>query len=132
MTRFFVGDLCYVLEDKDWDVICANFPEGDDPEVYLEPEEFDLEDNFAGRPCAVLSTAYGDGCYNDLDGNPYSVDSGTIGCIRVEDIRDQSKLERALELGLGHVHEFDEAWYLANAESVDGVLIFGDVEIDTN
>lgn len=145
---FYVGDLCYVLDDTDWQTFCAvtdtrqemldGIAEAEanddcyDCENFLNSDEFDFAIDGSGRPFAAFSTKYGDGVYNDLDGNPYSVDSGTIGCIKVSDIRNTAKLQNALEQGLGHLHDFGEDFYLCQGLYDDGVIVFGTVEIDTN
>lgn len=78
--RYYVGDLCYVMHDV-WDEFCS---------ITIQDREclngeFMLKD---GRRFATYSTMYGDGLYQDTHGRSYSVDAGLIGCIRVEDIRD--------------------------------------------
>ena len=123
-AKYYVGDLCYVLHDE-WSEVCSivSFDNEDDP-------EYELED---GRKFIFYSTAYGDGQYNDLDGLPYSVDSGSIGAIRVDDIRDP-ELARVLEQGLGHIHEFpvgfDAMDCYVEGDNL-GVLNFYNVRIDT-
>ena len=120
-VQYFVGDLCYVMHDE-WSEVCGiiSFDNTN--------EEYELED---GRKFFLFTTAYGDGSYNDLEGNPYSVDSGTIGAIKVEDIRDPY-LEKAIEYGLGHIHEFPEELTEADCGYEDGLIILGPVEIDTD
>jgi hypothetical protein len=94
-VKYYVGDLCYVMHDV-WQEVClASWDEDFDGEGELED----------GRKFILFHTAYGDGQYNDQNGLPYSVDSGTIGAIRVDDIRDP-EFTRIVENGLGHVHEF--------------------------
>jgi hypothetical protein len=141
MTRtYFIGDLCYVLNSDEWQTVCAldefyptEDPDGFDPEGYLDPENTSLEDEFAGRPFYLLKTSFGDGCYEGSDGKQYYVDSGTIGCIAVDDIVEQEKLRVALEKGLGHLHEFEDFTYgCVGYDSEDNsVLYFGDVDIQT-
>ena len=120
-VRYFLGDLCYVLHDV-WDEVC------DITDLDNDEWEYELKD---GRKFILFSTAFGDGQYNDLDGNPYSVDSGTIGAIKVDDIVDTTGLSNALGLGLGHIHEFP-----AEIEGFDccydeGVINIYSVSIDT-
>ena len=78
--KYYVGDLCYVMDNDEWDQVCSIIIQGN--KVF--DGEFELKD---GRKFAIYSTAYGDGLYNDYYGNEYSVDSGSIGCIKVEDIK---------------------------------------------
>lgn len=147
-SMYFVGDLCYVLDDNDWQTFCAVLDTREemldgvaeaeanddcyDCENFLVPDEFSFGEDGSGRPFAAFSTKYGDGCYLGSDGNRYAVDSGTIGCIKVSDIRDTAKLQNALEQGLGHLHDFGEDFYLCQCLYDDGVIVIGSVEIDTN
>lgn len=137
---YFVGDLCYVLNHDEWHTVCmldSFYPNQDpddfDPQGYLDAEETSWEDEYAGRPFYLLKTAFGDGCYLGSDGKHYSVDSGTIGCIAVDDIVEQGKLKEALEKGLGHLHEWDE--FTISSCGYDGedstILYFNDLDIPT-
>jgi len=121
-TVYYVGDLCYVMSNE-WEDIC-DLAVFDNTEV-----DFTLED---GRKYIQLSTAFGDGSYNDLNGKPYSVDSGTIGAINVNDITDTEALNQALSDGLGHLYEFEEELDEYNCTNDEGVLTFGHIIIDTN
>jgi hypothetical protein len=118
--KYYVGDLCYVMHDV-WNEVCDLTP-FDNSEC-----EFELED---GRKFILFSTAFGDGQYNDKDGRPYSVDSGTIGAIKVDDIRDP-EFARVVENGLGHVHEFPSEINDMDCYCAGGVIGIYDVEIDT-
>ena len=123
-VRYYVGDLCYVMHDE-WNEVCSitSFDNEDDAEYQLED----------GRKFFFYSTAYGDGQYNDTDGLPYSVDSGSLGAIKVDDIRDP-EFARIVEQGLGHIHEFpaeiDGMDCYAEGENL-GILNFYTVQIDT-
>ena len=152
---YYIGDLCFVLTDTEWDTLCAQVPskgdmlddieseDGYDNEFFLDVERLsayavslDGEDYEAARPFVCFSTAYGDGQYNDLDGNPYAVDSGTIGMIDVRYISDGAKLVQALLNGLGHLVEADAPIDPSESYYDEGVITFGamsvGVEIDTN
>jgi len=113
--KYWIGDLCYVL-DEVWDdvckFICSDTPDG----------EFTLPD---GRKFASYGTAYGDGSYESNIGTLHPVDSGTIGCIKVEDLggTDDERLN-----SLGAIVEFSKPFKTADE---DGVITFGHVEIDT-
>jgi hypothetical protein len=119
-TKYYIGDLCYVMSEE-WEDVCDAFYSGDDEPLY------ELKD---GRTFFMLNTAYGDGQYNDQNGLPYAVDSGSIGAIKVDDIRG-SKLAGVLERGLGHVHEFPYELTGLDVEDTNGILCFADVAIDT-
>ena len=123
-ARYYVGDLCYVMHDE-WNEVCntVGFDNEDDA-------EHELED---GRKFLFYTTAWGDGQYTDTEGRLYSVDSGSIGAIKVDDIRDP-EFARIVEEGLGHIHEFpaeiDSMDCYAEGENL-GILNFYTVQIDT-
>lgn len=70
---FYIGDPCYVLDDSIYHGIWGNEHNFEDGVIEADGYEF-----------AVFGTAYGDGCYEDGDGNEYGVDSGTISVIPIE------------------------------------------------
>ena len=126
-ATFYVGDLCYVLTDSEWDIVCA----GDfDGENYLDPEGYDPADEKSGRPYSIFRTEYGDGWYSDKEGKGYAVDSGTIGCIAVSNISESALLQSALDRGLGQLHELD-AYTVGSATCESGVMTFDTVIIET-
>ena len=140
MATYYVGDLCYVTNSDEWFTICALdefYPceniDDFDPMGYLDPENTSLEDDYAGRPFWLLKTAMGDGCYTGSDGKNYSVDSGTLGVIKVDDIAEKDKLEDAVNRGLGHLHEWDEFTYSSCGydENDSSLLYFEDLDIQT-
>lgn len=113
--KYYVGDLCYVMHDK-WGEFCDQTIVGNDV--------LDGEVVVGGVKVATYCTMYGDGTYADQEGRKYGVDAGLIGCIKVEDIAP----EELKNLGDGNVIEFDAPFYTG---SKDGVIYFGDVEINT-
>ena len=122
MTEYYVGDLCYVC-NTEWDEIVSQG-------VYDNSKvAFTLTD---GRQYFMVSTMYGDGTYNDLDGNPYSVDSGTIGAIKISDIRNLDALNATLESGLGHIHTFAHTLSGKDCDYFEGKINIGGVMIDTD
>ena len=119
-VEYYVGDLCYVMHDE-WDEVCALVP-------YDNSEStFRLKD---GRRFFLLSTAYGDGTYFDHEGRSYSVDSGTIGAIKVDDIRDPG-FNRIVEGSQGQIIEFpwELEWFTVGADN--GSLGFAHITIET-
>lgn len=77
--KYYVGDLCYVMNDV-WDeVVDLIFTKDGRP----LNGEFNLKD---GRRFAIYTTAYGDGTYYDGEGGRYFVDAGVIGCIAMDNI----------------------------------------------
>jgi len=119
--RYYIGDLCYVMHDA-WGEACSLFfPSNTDSRGVNG--EFVLKD---GRRFANFDTAYGDGTYSSNMTTVHSVDSGSIGCIRVEDICDNTydDIER-----LGAIVEFSEPF---ETEKIGiGLIKFGQLEIDT-
>lgn len=94
--KYYIGDLCYVM-NKEWNECCdLFFVDGKSQEG-----EFTLKD---GRRFACFDTKYGDGTYYDRDGKAYDVDSGSIGCILVDDISKEDQEN----IGLGQVFEMVE------------------------
>ena len=72
---FYVGDICYVLND---DIYYG---------IWRDVHDFDdgcHEVPGTGLSFAVGSTAYGDGCYKDEHNNVYGVDAGVIGIVPLE------------------------------------------------
>ena len=115
---FWVGDLCYVIDDR-WDEVCSHLFSKNNAKA---GGEFELE---GGIKFAVYGTAWGDGCYEDNLGNQYGVDAGVIGCIKVEDLYKMG--ESPSDLGTIHTFEKDfETGY------DNGTIFFGDVRIETD
>jgi len=76
---YYIGDLCYVMQDV-WEEVCGiMFTDN----TRGNEGEFTLKD---GRQFAVYCTTYGDGTYSDQLGRKYWVDAGVIGCILESDI----------------------------------------------
>lgn len=119
--KYYVGDLCYVMHDE-WDECCGLFFRGRTDHGCNEGE-FNLKD---GRRFANFNTMYGDGCYESNLGTSHGVDSGSIGCIRVEDIRDEIT-EQGMK-NLGAVITFDMPF---NVTKQDGDICFGRMRIAT-
>jgi hypothetical protein len=119
-VHYYIGDLCYVMHDV-WSEVCDLMFSGDSDEA--ANGELELAD---GRKIVIFSTAYGDGEYFDEGGMSYSVDSGTIGAIKFNDIRDPFPY-----LGGGNVHEFAAEIDGHDCWSENGELGFYKVVINT-
>jgi hypothetical protein len=117
--KYYVGDLCYVMTDEEWDEVCGLTIINND----CAEGEFTLSD---GRRFAMYGTKWGDGEYRSNVGTKHSVDSGTIGCILVNDIKAQKYLD--IET-LGAMLDFDENFTTFNK---DGLIVFGMVIINTD
>lgn len=123
--KYYVGDLCYVMTDKEWDTFCSITIKGNE----CLDGEFEMPD---GRKFATYGTAWGDGEYKDQYGNRYCVDAGLIGCIRMEDIRAE-KYENIESLGA--VHTFDTDFVTGGGRGHadwHGTIQFGRVAIETD
>lgn len=122
--RYYIGDLCYVMDDDEWDEFCSITIKGNE----CLDGEFVMRD---GRKFATYGTRWGDGEYRDQQGNRYGVDAGLIGCIRVEDIRANKypDIER-----LGAIHEFATDFVTGGgrgSRNWSGTIQFGRVLIET-
>lgn len=127
--KYYVGDLCYVMTDTEWDEVCSLTIDYKNNKCL--DGEFNLKD---GRRFATYGTAWGDGSYEDQYGNEYGVDAGLIGCIRVEDIHPdkQSGLD---ELGALFTFKTDfstEGGRADKGRDWDGVIRIDNVRIETS
>ena len=118
--RYYIGDLCYVMHDA-WKEVCDL--------IFAEDHgciegEFTLKD---GRRFAMYNTAYGDGVYTDQYGREYSVDSGSIGCILLDDIRDESYDDERLS-ELANISDISVPFETGNNR---GVIRIASLIIDT-
>lgn len=123
--KYYIGDLCYVINDHDeWmSLVDQMFPDrlgGEGIEG-----EFRLRN---GSRVAIFSTLHGDGVYPDGSGKGYPVDSGSIGIIKFSDIEITKDNFKGLEYG--NVVEFSNQFSCYS--NGDGVLVFGNIRIDTN
>lgn len=118
--RYYIGDLCYVMHDAWNECVDLFFPASGFPGQ--AEGEFVLKD---GRRFASFGTAYGDGTYRSNIGTEHGVDSGSIGCIRVEDIRDNT-YSNIKEFGA--IVEFAQPFEVSADQ---GLLMFGHVQIET-
>ena len=118
--KYYIGDLCYVMADEEWREICNIIIKGEK----IVDGEFELPD---GRRFAIYSTAWGDGEYHDQYGHTYSVDAGSIGCVRLDDIKYVDNFDQFLDLGA--ILDFSEPFVTG---SQGGQLQFGHVLIETD
>jgi len=115
--KYYIGDLCYVLHDR-WAEFCALTCTGNN----VLDGEFNLKD---GTRFATFTTKWGDGVYEDEQGNEYPVDAGLIGCIRIDDIA----AEERENVANGRVVEFVQDF---STWSAGGEIRIGNVLIDTD
>lgn len=117
--KYYVGDLCYVMTNEEWNEFCKLTTSGN--------QCIDGEFNFAdGRRFATYGTKWGDGEYRSNVGTSHSVDAGLIGCFRVEDIK-ANKYDDIESLGAIVDFEKDFKTY-----ENDGLIVLGHVIINTD
>ena len=128
---YYIGDLCYVMDDAEWLEVCDLTIQGS----RVIDGEFQLKD---GRRFAMYGTAYGDGTYYDQYGHSYSVDSGSIGCILMEDIKASNTYslgDTQAILDFGAIQDFDTDFVTGGGRGEpgwEGLIQFGHVVIETN
>ena len=71
---FYIGDICYVLSTRDYHRIWGDQKHFSDGKVDIP----------GGLSFAVAGTNFGDGLYEDEDGNLYPVDAAVIGIVPLE------------------------------------------------
>ena len=90
--RYYIGDLCYILDDKDWSEVCdLTFPFNQNK--HKDVASVELGGRFTlknGKIISLYGTEHGDGTYqikNMKDNNigKLHVDSGTLGCVMIKD-----------------------------------------------
>lgn len=113
--KYWIGDLCYVLPREHWRALCALMGGSTSGEVKLP----------TGETVWWSQTDHGDGYYYDRTGRGYGVDSGTIGCILVDEIPPGKTTTE------GHTHEFSKPFDCYGAEDNDGNIEIGHVVIST-
>lgn len=110
--KYYVGDLCYVINDKNWDKI------GEETDWFQNGDSFE----FKGEVVFVSSTAYGDGTYYDNKGKHYHVDAGLIGVIPFNIIDENENGDG------GQIIDFEKDF---TAFEDDGMFFIDDIRIDT-
>lgn len=102
--EYYIGDLCYVLNDKQNDQLHKLVFVSDDNGRYYryvkpgrkEGDNYHVQGEHIldkGVKVCDFSTEYGDGTYCDKEGRSYSVDSGMIGCVLKEYVKPDSDIE---------------------------------------
>jgi hypothetical protein len=91
--RYYIGDLCYILDEKDWGEVCdLTFP-FNEKHNHKDVANVELGGKFTlknGKIISLYGTEHGDGTYhikNMKDNNigKLYVDSGTLGCVMIQD-----------------------------------------------
>lgn len=110
--KYYVGDLCYVINDKHWDEL------GEQTDWFQKGNNF----QFKEQTVFVSGTAHGDGRFSDNSGRVYCVDAGLIGVIPFDVIDDN------FEGKGGQIIEFEKDF---TAHEGKGIFYIGNIEIDT-
>lgn len=124
--EYYVGDLCYVMSEEEWDEFCSITIQGN----RCLDGEFTMSD---GRRFATYGTAWGDGSYFDQHRNEYAVDAGLIGCILIKDIKVD--INTIKEQALGNIVTITNDFSTSGGrgdEKWDGVIQIGPIRIETN
>jgi hypothetical protein len=121
--KYYIGDLCYVFEDEEWDNFFSdtlNQPDEGQHRFAITNGGFEVN----GKKLWYHGTAYGDGGYPDQNGHIYSVDAGLIGVLPFELV--VHKYENLYRLG--NVVEYD---YDFECSYEDGTFYIGPLRIPT-
>jgi len=112
--KYWLGDPCYSVPDSLWEDLLASCRFFEHPVGEVTTDAGDTHKVLAFR------TKFGDGVYRDQNWNEFPVDAGLIGLVPV---------------GLGKEKPFGSTLVEFKRETrclgVDGVLHFGDYEINT-
>lgn len=114
---YYVGDLCYVFGDDDWDEICGLMFNSEN-DGYIE---------YKGFTMFFASTKYGDGTYHDQYGQEYAVDAGLIGAVALKNLTSE-KAKKAIEDKDGQLIEFERSF---TCSEDDGIITIGKYIINT-
>lgn len=127
--EYWVGDLCYVLDERigfDWGEFCHFMFDGDP-----SGRQHEGPITYKGIDLSFHGTAHGDGYYTDQYGKAYGVDAGMIGCVAVKDIDLEKTQEgHCHDCCGGHIHNFPEP-FDTDYDNQTGVIRIGHLRIPT-
>lgn len=116
---YYVGDLCYVMTESEWEYVISMSDRYGFNGIYCFPD---------GRHFTIYNTVYGDGIYNSNIGKKFYVDSGTIGCMLINNITS-NKWKDIINRKLGSRVKFNETFTTSNK---NGIIRFENININTN
>ena len=123
--KYYVGDLCYVLGDKnkfDWgDVLESTNCLGLELEPWCETRYL----TYKGIKFFNSPTMWGDGEYRDQDSRSYGVDAGCIGCFPM------SALPKDADTRGGQVINFEDTFDCQECDETNGIIRIGHLHINT-
>ena len=108
--RYYLGDPCYVIRDKDWMPLLENC------DYFRNPVG-----KVGGHEILAFGTKHGDGSFVDQHKNEYGVDAGLIGLVPVAYGGKHDHGNREVEFKFPTL-----CW------NDDGVLHFGGITINTD
>lgn len=120
--KYFVGDPCYVISDKNWDELIKNTGCFGINQNMNTTNWYDGVFYYDGKKCFASGTAYGDGMFEDNKKNIYRVDAGLIGIVPIEAINEDNPS------WLGHFINFKKNFIVYEN---NGKFYFGETTIDT-
>jgi len=97
--KVWIGDPCYVIQDKLWDDVCEQIFKGGQKEV-----GFVITLNYKGNELSFIQcgTAYGDGCFDSQSGFEYGVDAGCLAIVPEELVDEENNID-----DLGKIFEIE-------------------------
>ncbi len=117
--KYYVGDPCYLLESKDYDTLVEAICAEDTNKIQKVFKDFKMY---------VHSTRFGDGVYASNIKTAFFVDSGMLGCFKIN-IKSLTKEKFKNLERLGAFIEFEKDF---TATYENGIFIFDNITIDTN
>ena len=117
--EYYIGDPSYVLDDDEYLYVIQQYLDNDTRTGTYNTSQ--------GRKVFIASTYYGDGVYPDNDGDWYPVDAGIIGATPADCVTSEAQ-EQIYADGLVASVTWQSSF---NCFEDDGMIVFGDVEIDT-
>tara|TARA_B100000131_G_scaffold65199_1_gene61607 strand:+ start:8148 stop:8546 length:399 start_codon:yes stop_codon:yes gene_type:complete len=123
--KYYVGDLCYILRDKngfDWkDLHRSTNGLGLELEPWCETRYLTYKD----AKFFNSATFQGDGEFKDQYSRTYGVDGVAIGCFPM------SKLPKDVDTLGGHVINFEDEFDCEECDEMSGVIRIGHIVINT-
>lgn len=121
---YLIVDLCYPFSGQQWDEVCHL--------LQAKGEHCGIYELADGTRFGLLPTAHGDGEFADNLGNSYGGDSGTLGCVRLQDLAPDVA-QRFLSSRSHYSRCCSVLTVQASFRPIatDGILRFGPVSIDT-
>lgn len=129
---YFLGDPCYAIQDDErWQEVVNRMYDGShnkDADVMVVPSK-------SGKSDAKIfygSTAYGDGRYEDQNGNEFPVDAGMIGLVPMSIAEPEgmnlSKCGKIVNFETDVFVEWDDGYFFISGDNQTYKIDTGDAE----